>query len=598
MSSNGTIGALSDPVQQFRSSGGLQNGLLYSQDGGKSWSTLGSGVLAGQNISAVAARGSVIMAGTSIMSEFAYQPAPGTISGALYRSMDGGKTFIQVSGGAGTGLPPGPITSLLGDPTNPNKFYAAVSSPTATSAGYASTAIYMSNNAGASWTQVFNASNSTNYNGNSTVTGNGQTMIKLATGPDGTVAAGVVDVSTGRVSGLFWSNNPSTAAGAWTAVKTPPGDQLNYIRQAPWNFAIAIDPSNPNLVYVSGDETKKDQTTYSPAAYRISVTSQTITSLTLANTASNTFPHSNSRAMAFDASGNLILTSDGSIYLRTNPQTDGGDWERMNGNLSAFEVYKTAYDAVSKRLTVAAQDNGVAIQSTPGSAQWNAVQGADGLNVVINDTTLTGKSAIYSTFDSLGGFSRIILDANGNQTSPNTAAFGYGAEVTCDHSDCASAVAGSYFYSPIVLNKAVPTLMAIAGSSVYVTQDSLSGTQAPTANTVDLHLTNVGSTGANSIVTALAYGTSDNPNVLLAGVSPNGQATQPGGPPGAWARPASRPAAYCSPAMARPGPSRSPATCSSARVVFMSPAPQPAPASAALQRSPAPSRRSLFRARA
>ena len=46
--------------------------------------------------------------------------------------------------------------------------------------------------------------------------------------------------------------------------------------------------------------------------------------------------------MAFDASGNLILTSDGSIYLRTNPQTDGGDWERMNGNFSAFEVYKTA----------------------------------------------------------------------------------------------------------------------------------------------------------------------------------------------------------------------------------------------------------------
>ena len=51
VSSNGTIGALSDPVQQFRSSGGLQNGLLYSQDGGKSWSTLGSGVLAALAVS-------------------------------------------------------------------------------------------------------------------------------------------------------------------------------------------------------------------------------------------------------------------------------------------------------------------------------------------------------------------------------------------------------------------------------------------------------------------------------------------------------------------------------------------------------------------
>ena len=64
--------------------------------------------------------------------------------------------------------------------------------------------------------------------------------------------------------------------------------------------------------------------------------------------------HSDSRAITFDASGNLILTSDGSIYLRTSPQTDNGDWQRVNGNLSAFEVYKTAYDAVSKRLVVAA----------------------------------------------------------------------------------------------------------------------------------------------------------------------------------------------------------------------------------------------------
>ena len=103
------------------------------------------------------------------------------------------------------------------------------------------------------------------------------------------------------------------------------------------------------------------------------------------------------------------------------------------------------------------------------------MQGADGLNVVINDTTLTGKSAIYSTFDSLGGFSRIVLDANGNQIKPEYGSFGYGAEVTCDHSDCASAVAGSYFYSPVVLNKAIPTLMAMAGSSVYVTQDSSVG---------------------------------------------------------------------------------------------------------------------------
>ena len=247
VTSNGSIGAVSDSNQIFVGRGGLQNGLLYSQNGGQSWVTLGSSILAGQNVTAAVARGQIMMAGTSAVSGWAFDPSLLT-SGALYRSTNGGTTFSQVSGAAGTGLPAGPITSLVGDPSNPNKFYAAVSSPTATSAGYASTAIYMSTNAGATWTQVFNASNSTNFNGHTTVTGNDQTMIKLAIGPDGAVAAGIIDLTSRTVTGLFWSNNPSTAAGSWTALNTPLSNRLNYGNQLPLNFAIAIDPSNPKLI--------------------------------------------------------------------------------------------------------------------------------------------------------------------------------------------------------------------------------------------------------------------------------------------------------------------------------------------------------------
>ena len=394
VTSNGSIGALTDTNQAYLGRGGLQNGLLYSQNGGQSWITLGSSTLAGQNVTAVGARGQVMMAGTSNVTGFAFDPSQ-LIVGALYRSTNGGSTFSPVSGAMGTGLPAGPITALVGDPSNPNKFYAAVSAPTANSAGYASTAIYMSTNAGATWTQVFNASNSTNFGGHTTITGNDQTMIKLAISPDGAVAAGIIDLNTRTVKGLFWSGNPSTAAGSWTALTMPTNNALNFApNQVPLNFAIAIDPSNSKLVYISGNQTSADQTTYALPVYRISVTDQTITSLFHANTASNTFMHSNSRAITFDASGNLIVTSDGGIYLRTSPQTDTGDWQGISGNISAFEVYKTAYDAVSKRLLVAGQDNGVAIQSSPGSVQWNAVQGADGLNVVVNDRTLAGQSAI------------------------------------------------------------------------------------------------------------------------------------------------------------------------------------------------------------
>jgi hypothetical protein len=58
-----------------------------------------------------------------------------------------------------------------------------------------------------------------------------------------------------RVTGLFWSNNPS--ASPWTSLGAPPAKTLNEINQVPVNFAIAIDPKNPNMVYFSGDESEK-----------------------------------------------------------------------------------------------------------------------------------------------------------------------------------------------------------------------------------------------------------------------------------------------------------------------------------------------------
>src|SRR5262245_59775123 len=96
----------------------------------------------------------------------------------------------------------------------------------------------------------------------------------------------------------------------------------------------------------------------------------TFTSITDANTANGSTVHSDSRAITFDANGRLILTSDGTIYARTNPQNDSGVWTRLSGNISAFEVYRVAYDAVGKRLATVAQDNGVTMTcgASPSSA--------------------------------------------------------------------------------------------------------------------------------------------------------------------------------------------------------------------------------------
>jgi outer membrane autotransporter protein len=501
LTANGTVCATGSCF--FTGSGGLRNGVLYSQDGGATWSSLGGATLAGQTVDAVAARGSILVAGTFEPS-FAAGGLGLQRAGGLYRSIDGGATFTLVSGVGGTGLPTGAVSSIVGDPNNQTRLFAAVTTPT--TGTNANTALYVSNDTGANWTQVFGAAQS-----NGTIQAGTQTVLKVASGPGGALAVGVVDLSTGKVTGLFWSGNSGTS---WTTLTVP---NVNPGGQAPVNFAIAIDPNNTNLVYVSGDGTGVSPFTVS--AFRIDRTVPgTATSITGANTANGSTVHADSRAITFDANGRMIFTSDGTIYARTNPQDNTGAWTRLSGNLSAFETARVAYDAVGKRLMVAAQDNGVTIQSARNSLTWNATHGADGINAFINDVTLAGagRSAFYGNTQGLGNLARIVLDAQGNQISPNTAGFGVGAAVTCNTIACSTAVAGSWFSSPWVNNRIDPTRMALAGTSVYVTQDTLTGAQAPGVNTVDLTLTNIGNTGGNS-VTKIAYGTRDNTNMLVAG---------------------------------------------------------------------------------
>ena len=51
-------------VLGLTASGGLRNGLLYTQDGGNTWTSLGAAILANQSVVGVAARGSVMVAAT------------------------------------------------------------------------------------------------------------------------------------------------------------------------------------------------------------------------------------------------------------------------------------------------------------------------------------------------------------------------------------------------------------------------------------------------------------------------------------------------------------------------------------------------------
>jgi hypothetical protein len=132
-------------VSAFKGAAGPRPGLLYSTNGGDSWTEINHAKLVGGNFRSVAVRGNVLLAASTFWNS-------DTDKGGLFRSDDTGTSWDQISDAFGSGLPKGGIFDLVGDPDNPNNFYASVDDdPNENDAG-----IYFSDDAGETWSKVSN----------------------------------------------------------------------------------------------------------------------------------------------------------------------------------------------------------------------------------------------------------------------------------------------------------------------------------------------------------------------------------------------------------------------------------------------------------
>ena len=479
LTSAGSLGSAAGP-NFFLNGGGLRTGLLVSTDGGNTWAPpAGNATVAGVSIVNVEKRGPLILAAgfEPVATAPAHDPLAAQ-NGALYRSTDGGRTFAV----GAPGLQPGPVSSLVGDPSNPAKFYAAVTSTTVPNA----TSLYVSVDSGASWSPAFTSTTAVT-GGNVIASATGQVFARVSAGPQGSVAMTVIDVTTRKINALYLSLNSGQT---WTRLDLP--TDLNVNQQAGVNATLAVDPTNPRIVYIAGDTIGFPPGTAS--AYRVQLNpdgSSFFQSLTGAGfTADGSTIHADARQIAFDATGRLILVNDGGIYARSSPQTSAGAWTGLNGNLSVWQLYGIAYDANSKRLVVAAQDTGSALQSFPGSALYSTLTPGDGMVAVVNDRTLNQKSAIYSASQQLLFLNRTIVDTQGNPVGPHSTVL-INFDTTPILPDRV----------PFVLNRIDPTRMAFASDHVFITQDSpnLDNAQPCAGNVsqscITLHLTDLGQIG-------------------------------------------------------------------------------------------------------
>ncbi len=481
-------GILNGSGPSLARAGGQRIGALYSQDGGNSWNQLpGNTTLSGESVVSVVAQGSFLLAGT-------FEPRAILQPGGLYKSIDRGTTFteIPVSGAA---LGTEPITAIVTPLGNPNTIYVATTSAINT----LSTALYSTTNQGTTFTPIFTSANSGGIINNMT-----QTVLKVATGPSGSIVVGVIDTaagpnSGGQLLGIFLSLNSGVT---WTqldlsAVTADGG--FNPDGQGTINSAVAIDPVNPTIVYASGSG--NDDLPSEPATiWELQLSGSDTIAINLELGADGSSPHADSRVLAFNGPGNLILGNDGNLVLRSDLPGTTGNWTSINGNLSLYQSYTGAYDANNNLILDSAQDGSINFQNFPNQLSWIVYPfGGDGINAMINDTSSSSVSYYYSSTQALGNLNRATV-SNGimGPIQPLTLR---------GHLPLPSFPFHSYF----VLNRIDPTKIAFGASGdAAIAQDDLVSSS--------LHITTVGSTIMGD-VGPLAYGVQDAPDALLVGTT-------------------------------------------------------------------------------
>src|SRR5262245_7389651 len=495
----------------FGRNGGPLTGILRTTDGGDNWAQIRPQILMGQSITGVAARGATLLASA--------------IDGGLFRSTDGGGNWVRVSGAAGTGLPPLGVFDLVGDPSNLNRFYVSVQS----------TGIFRSDNGGANWTNI----SSGDATLNPVITNGQNNNAEMAVASNRRLF--VIVVVNGQAQYIGFSDNPDAASPTWTAMDLPRTPEPNGVvvglhpgRQGSIHLSIAVDPNDPNTVYVAGDRQDlppppmprlnfigardfsgrlfRGNTGVAPTGavpspqWKHLTHSNAIQAIQGGGTASGSAPHADSRELVIDAKGDLINANDGGIYRRTSPRDNTGDWFSINGNVQTTEFHDVAYDTISNSIILGgAQDTGSPVQITRGSTTWRSVSTADGGDVAVNNISMasSNQSIRYTSFQNLDGFRRETYDATntrvGDPVFPALTVVGGGAAFQAQ------------FVTPLELNAVNPTRLVVGGfNAVYESLDK--------GDTIT-KITGPGSPGP--IPRAMAYGGrsggADNQDVLYVG---------------------------------------------------------------------------------
>jgi photosystem II stability/assembly factor-like uncharacterized protein len=379
--------------------GGEPDGILKSTDGGDTWTVLGQSTFAGQNLRQILPTSLTTRSGQVILASAGGSLAQAQGTGGVWRSSDGGLTWTALSG-PGRPLPAGDDQTLLEDPNNASVLYTAVIGQ----------GVYQSSDGGQTWSAIDGGGS----NVISPTTLMDAINLKLAINSSGTLflltstPSTLGERSSEGISDVFYSTDQGKD---WTEMDVLSADNNQPINKDGFGdleLEIAVDP-NPQLstvAYVTGSAAPsgpgepsagivyRGDYTQNPGKQWTVVVGPGATGTPPGGSGNHsTIPHSDSKALIFDAAGNLLVGDDGGVYRLVNPDGAATDryWVSVDGTLQNTEFYSVAYDSIDHIVIGGAQDNGMAIQPQPGQAAWSQGFYSDVTGVAVDNS---GPTAI------------------------------------------------------------------------------------------------------------------------------------------------------------------------------------------------------------